>query len=112
MSKIDEARAHFNEQLDGLRAKADQFDHAINIRKMTISEIIELIKSLKEIRKDLARKDKSTKRIFGLYRKYVEDYNMHVGVLMNLKSMLAAAREEAFLLETLLKEGEAVERTV
>lgn len=108
MSKIDKAREVFNAQLEDLRAKADQYDHAINIRKMTIGELIEMIKSLKEIRKDLARKGKPTRRIFGLYRQYVEDYNMHVSVLMNLKNMLAAAREEAFLLELLLKEGEPV----
>lgn len=103
MSKIDVARERFTGQLEELRAKAAQYDHAINIRKMTISELMEFIRSLKEIRKDLARKNQSTKRIFELYKKFVEDYNMHVGVLMNLKRMLADAREEAFLLELLLK---------
>ena len=111
MSKIDVARERFNGQLEELRAKASQYDHAINIRKMTIGELMEFIKSLKEIRKDLARKNKSTKRIYELYKKFVEDYNMHVSVLMNLKRMLADAREEAFLLELLLK-GESVERKV
>lgn len=103
MSKIDVARERFTGQLEELRAKAAQYDHAINIRKMTIGELVEFIRSLKEIRKDLARKNQPTKRIFELYKKFVEDYNMHVGVLMNLKRMLADAREEAFLLELLLK---------
>ncbi|MGL5565085.1 MAG: hypothetical protein ACRDC4_05070 [Plesiomonas sp.] len=103
MSKIDQAREHYTSVLEDLRVKTNQYDHAINIRKKTLEELVVLIRSLKEIIKDLARKNKSTGRLHRLKNQYVEDYKMHLGVLMNLKHMLAATRNEAYYLELLLK---------
>lgn len=104
MSKHDKAKELLQRHIDGFRDSANQYDHAINVRKKTIEGHVELIKSLKEIIKDLARKKKSTARVQDLYRKYVEDYNMHVSVLKNLKVMLANARDEEYLLGLLLKD--------
>lgn len=102
MSKINDAITHYTSVLNDLNQSIEGYSHHINIRKMTIGSHIEMIKSLKDIKKDLSRKGTSTRRIQELLNKFVEDYNMHVGALCNLKQMLAAKREEAYFLEMIL----------
>lgn len=75
-----------------------KYNMAINVRKKTIEQYSLYLKSLKDITRDLARKNVSTRFINATRAQYVGDYNNHVAVLCNLKQMLAAAREEAHLL--------------
>ena len=82
-----------------------KYNHAINVRKKTVEQFSLYLKSLKDITRDLARKNVST-RFINATAQYVGDYNNHVAVLCNLKQMLAAAREEAYLLEIALKKLE------
>lgn len=102
--KKNEAVELLKSKINEAKARRDQLNHAINVRRMTIKEQSLVLKAMKDTIKCLNTRNVSTRHTNGMYQSLVEDYNIHTATIVQLKKMHSAAHEEAYLLELLLKE--------
>lgn len=100
--KKNEAIVLLQSKIDEVKARRDQLNHAINIRRMTIKEQSIILSGMKDVIKNLNSRGVSTRTAYQMYRQCVEDYNIHTGTIVNLKRMHSQAHEEAYLLELLI----------
>lgn len=96
MKKIDQVIS----RLEDLKAEATQREaqtnHAINLRKKLVEQGSLLLRSYKDLIKQMTRQGISTKHINKVRMEAVYEYQQHVAVLVNLKQMNAEARNQVF----------------
>lgn len=100
--KKNEATALLKTKIDEIKARRDQLNHAINIRRMTIKEQSDILSGMKSVIKSLNSRGVSTRTVYQMYRQCVEDYNIHTSAIVHLKKMHSQSHEEAYLLELLI----------
>lgn len=88
------------ERLEGLLEEATQREgqtnHAINLRKKLVEQGALLLRSYKDLIKQMARQGISIKHIVKIKTEAVYEYQQHVNVLVQLKRMNADARNQMF----------------
>lgn len=87
-------------RLEGLKEEAtqreSQTNHAINLRKKLVEQGALLLRSYKDLIKDMNRRGVKTKHINKVRTEAVFEYQQHVSVLGQLKKMNAEARNQMF----------------
>lgn len=87
------------EEVETLNAKASNFSHAIDVRRVTVERTAKDLKGIKSLIKMVDRNGLTKRYANGIYGQMVEDHNQHLAVLCQLKSLLKDVREEIFLKE-------------
>lgn len=87
-------------RLEGLKDEATQRErqtnHAINLRKKLVEQGALLLRSYKDLIKQMTRQGISTKHINKIKTEAVYEYQQHVNVLVQLKTMNAEARNQMY----------------
>lgn len=104
MLKPEQAIERLQGLLDEATQREAQTSHAINLRKKLVEQGSLLLRSYKDLIKQMARTGISTKHINKIKTEAVYEYQQHVNVLCQLKRMNADARSQVYDFTQVLEE--------
>lgn len=96
MQKREQVVERLQANLDEATQREAQTNHAINLRKKLVEQGALLLRSYKDLIKQMTRQGISTKHINKVKTEAVFEYQQHVNVLVQLKRMNAEARNQMF----------------
>lgn len=96
MNKNKQAIARLEGLKDEATQREAQTNHAINLRKKLVEQGALLLRSYKDLIKEMNRRGVKTKHLQKIRTEAVYEYQQHVNVLVQLKQMNAEARNQMF----------------